>query len=204
MTVAKEHRLLVYEEISRRHRGKLLLLGLLLLSIGIYDQFTEVLGPAWWLIWIAILSDLILWIYYALLLGRTAIIVRPKHLRIQGPLVGMKVSYGRIGTVTSTTMLQHIPIEDLSGGERAVVRTIGNSTCVLIALNSWPTVYSRRHLWFSRLLFSASQPGIMAFVADWMALSRDIEAAREQRRERVARPTKTHRTLAGQILAEDG
>lgn len=186
-------------------RNKVLFLFLILLGVGIYDFIKPFLGAvAWYWLWTIIVLMFLLWIYYALLVSRASIQVRPKSLRLQGPLYAFNISYGRIHSVTSAHIGQHYPKDTLKGREKAVLEPVYTTTCVFIELTSYPKSLRWLRLWFPRYLFGTSRPGLICAVPDWIALSRDVETYRTHRYERVHNADKrTGHSLVADILADE-
>ncbi len=183
--VVKKHRLLLYQRLSGRVREVLLLIVLSLAGLVAYDLLVApVLGSLWYAAPVALAAAFALWYYYAILMRRAALQVRPDMLRLQGPLVGMNISYGRIHSVTPTAMSQQYPREQLSGHEQGLLSGFTGHTCVLVELRSLPKGYGHRRLWFHRLLFGETRPGLLLLVEDWMALSQDIDGAHTAWQER--------------------
>jgi hypothetical protein len=201
----KQHKLLLYEIMSRRRRTLLLLLAVAVFGAGIYDQFSPIFGDdLWYIIWVAWPFFLALWFYYAVLLRRAAIQVRPDYLRLQGPVSGVNISYGRIYAATSAQMEQHFRFKELKGGQRSWLKPLYQQTCLFIELSSYPPAFKHRNLWFSPFLFGSSRPGIICAVDDWMALSQDVETARGHRQEKYnSRRQEDTRSLAMKLLDED-
>lgn len=200
----QQHRLLIFNQIGKSKKSKLALLAILLLAIGIYDQFTEFLGDYWLAWWAAFLLIVTLWIYYAIMMRRASIQVRSKFLRLQGPIIGYNISYGRIHSVTSGKMEQHYKIEDLKKAERAIAKPFAGQTCLFVELASYPKSFRWRKLWFPRILFGTARRGLVCYVEDWMALSRDIESARSHRYARTEHSRHNEvGSLARTILADD-
>jgi hypothetical protein len=199
-----KYRLLPQKQMSLRVRWKLVLLAVIMLALGIYDQFTEILGPNWVAIWLALGAVLILWLYYALLMPRAAIHVAPGHIRLQGPLYGRKVSFKRISSVSAGKLDQHYPYEMLSLNERPILKPIYQRTCAFVELNSYPKAFKRRRWWFPRTMFGTRKKGLLCYVDDWMALSQDLESVRARHLATNGDDSKRQRlTLVGRILAED-
>ena len=108
-------------------RWRLALLLIVLLLVGVYDQFTGYLGSLWLGWWLAVVMVLALYFYYAILMSRASIEIRPGSLRWQGPVMGYNISYGRIYSVASGKMEQglltnksspvHIEEVNSNGGE---------------------------------------------------------------------------------------
>lgn len=199
-----KQRLRVYHQMSRRVRWLLTLILMLMVAVGIYDQQSAILGDQWIRWWIAILVVGLIWTYYAILTRRASIQIHPNFIRLQGPLVGKNISYGRIYSVMPGHMSQHYSKERLKRGEEAIVRPFLNATCVFIELQNFPSSFKWRKLWFPRYLFGTNRRGIICCVEDWMALSRRIESARTGRQARIdPNRHKRQHTLVGHILAED-
>ena len=197
----KKHRLLLYAVIGRRVRGKALLMVLFLALIAVYDLFVPVLGERWPLVWVALLASLALWFYYAVLLRRAALQVRPRYLRLQGPLYGLNISYERLLSVTTTLVGHQYPPDQISGYERELLKEFQGATAVLVELRALPPAFKRRRFWFHRLLFSTTRPGLLLMVDDWMAASRDIEAARTKWYDQYKpRERPDNRSLAARVL----
>ncbi|MCP4415908.1 MAG: hypothetical protein GY805_04750 [Chloroflexi bacterium] len=198
----KKHKLLIYDQLSRRMRGKLLWLGLILLALAIYDWIRPFLGSFWYLAWLVLGLVLILWVYYGILLRRAGITVTKNYLLLQGPLQQVKISYGRINTITSTQISQHTSFKALKGRERSLVKPFFGATCSFISLSSWPkSLKKQRDLWFPRLLFGTRREGLLLATPNWMQLNRDVEEARHKWREaRQEKNKKDGRSLAAQIL----
>ncbi len=200
----RQHQLLIFNQMSRRVRRKLAFLALVLLAVGLYDQFTQFLGDYWLVWWAAFLLVMALWVYYAIMMRRASIQVRPKFIRLQGPLIGHNISYGRIHSVTSGKMEQHFPLDRLRRNERAILKPYYTNTCLFIELHSYPRTLKWRRLWFPRILFGTTRQGIICHIEDWMALSRDIESARSHRRAKLdALEGQREYSLARKVLAED-
>ena len=182
-------------------RGKLLWLGLLLLVLSVYDWLRPFLGEYWYLAWLVIGIVAILWFYYSILQRRAGLVIKPNYLLLRGPLRQVKISYGRIDTVTSTQMSQHYNFKELKSRERNLVKPFIGTTCSFISLNSWPKTLNRRRLWFPRLLFGVRREGLLLAAPNWMQLNRDVEEARQRWREsRQQKGKKDGRSLAAQIL----
>jgi hypothetical protein len=200
----KKHRLLLYGRLSRHMRPISLLLGLIVLAIGVYDQFTAVLGDYWYWVWIAFGLLFLIWFYYAILMRRGTIQVHPTYLKLQGALWGVKISYGRFHSSTSAQLEQHYPFNGLKAREQDLLEPLYAQTCVFIELKSYPPRLKNRHFWFPRYLFGTNRPGIICVVDDWMALNRDIEAARSVWQQKYdPRHGSETRSLAAQVLDED-
>ncbi|MCP4360285.1 MAG: hypothetical protein GY796_19940 [Chloroflexi bacterium] len=199
----KTHKLLLYEFASKRMRNKLLLLWLVLLALALFDLLiTPVLGSLWFVLWLAILLLMLVWVYYAFLMRRAAFIVTPNYLLLQVPFKSVKISYGRVSSITSSHMAQHYNLKQLKGQDRFLVKPLYEYVCGFIELNSLPKALRKeRRLWFSPYLFSPRLSGMLLVVDNWMQLSRDVEVARQHWREKRGLAQKEDkRSLAARIL----
>ena len=197
----KKHKLLLYAQMSRRMRGKLLWLGLTLLVLAVVDLLRPFLGPSFYLLWLVVGLVAVLWVYYGVLVRRGGVTVTPTHLLLRGPFKQVKISYGRIAAVTSTQMAQHYDFDALKGRERRLVQPFFGTACTFVGLNSWPQMLNPRTLWFPRLLFGVRREGLLLASPNWMQLNRDIEEARRKWHDaRQQKTKKDGRSLAAQIL----
>lgn len=202
---AARHPLLISRQAGRQMKAKLWGIMLLCAVIGIYDFYTRALGSRWYCIWVAAAACLGLWLYHGWLLRRVSIQVRPNTLRLQGALRGFNISYGRILTVTSATLSQHYKLAEMKRGERRLLEPFWHQACLLVELSQYPPALEKApQWWLPRYLFGTRRPGLLLVVDDWMALSREIEAARtvwQQQRSQQQRAY-SQRTLAAQIMDE--
>lgn len=197
----KKHKLLIFEVMSKRFRGILLMLAVILFAFVVYDIFFEVLGDFWiflWLVWLGIVG---LWIYYAVLVRRSGLIIHKNFFVLQGPLKKVKFSYGRIETITSTQISNHYKLEDLKSRERGLVKPYYGNTVVFVELRSYPKSLRKRERWFPRSLFGTRRRGLLLPVGDWMKLSRELDSARQAwHRTKSGKSKEDKRTLAGKVL----
>lgn len=197
----KKHHLLFYRQISRRTRRLLRWLLILGGVLALYDLFNPFLGPNWYFLWVAWPILFALWLYYALLMPRSALQIRPEYLRLQGPLRGFNISYGRIRSITSAQVVQHYPRDKWTGAERRLLAPLRGYTAVFIELNTFPRALRFREWWFPRLFFGTARPGLLLIVDDWLSLSQEVEIARDRwRTRRQERRRGDNRTLAARVL----
>jgi hypothetical protein len=201
----KRHKLLVYQWLNQRYRTYFLLLWLLLLLLAVYDFTIRPLfaDNLWPMVWVALVAAFLLWLYYTLLVRRASVEIQPRVLVIRGPLRTMKISYGRIQSVTSTQLIRHHDPKQHKGPTRTLIEEVGGQTCLHIALHTLPQQYQQRRFWYSPLLFSDINPGLLLVVEDWMALSRQLEVARsEWHQTNKVRRQGDKRSLAARVLDE--
>ena len=198
----KKHKLILFELISRRMRGKVFLLLLVALAAAIADYFTEFLGDLWYLSWVAVGILIVLWFYYAILFRRASVILGPNALRLQGPLWHLDISYGRIYTVTAGHIEQHYSYKLLSWHKKSLLGPLYGPSGVFVDLKSVPKSYRWRHLWFPRYVFGTRGEGLLLNVKEWMDLSRDIESARAHWQEKYGQREKRGQTSAQRLGLE--
>ncbi|MCA9937790.1 MAG: hypothetical protein KC418_04045 [Anaerolineales bacterium] len=199
------HPLLSSRQLRRRNQGKLLWIILLCAGLGGYDYFTRALGSRWYWIWVAVAAALGLWVYYALLLSRVSVQVHPNYIRLQGALRGFNISYGRVLTVTSSSLSQHYKLAEMRREDRRLLEPHWGRICLLVELNQYPPGLRRQgHWWLPRSCFSKRQSGLLLLVEDWMGLSREMEAARANwlRQRGGQLRTRDQRTLVARIMDE--
>lgn len=200
----KEHRLLLFEAMSRRMQSRLLLLGLALLAVGLLDLFYQpIFGDFWFLVWIALALVVGWWVYYAVRVRRAAVEVHPQFILLSLPAQQIKISYARISNVVSSQIAQHYEWNELSGREQAWVKSFFKLSCPFVQLLGYPEALeedNRKRAW-PKTLFSQRQPGLLLAVDDWLALVRDIETARQRWREaKGLADQEDKRSLAARIL----
>ena len=182
-------------------------LGLLLfvlVLVGVYDRLTGYLGSLWLGWWLAAFLVALMMFYYAVLMRRAFIQIRPGSFRWQGPITGYNISYGRVRSVASSKMEQHYSKSQLNRREWSILKPIYYNTCLFIELSRYPRRLKRRRLWFLRIFYGRDRMGMLCHVEDWMALSRELDTARAMREDAQSSAHIDHRlTLVGRILAED-
>ena len=200
----KKHKLLIYEVMSKRFRGILLILAILLFALGMYDLYSQVLGNFWFVFWIMWLGVVALWVYYAVLVRRAGLVITQDYFMLQGPLKKVKFSYGRIETITSTQIAQHYKIDEIKGRERGLVKPYFGNTFVFVELSSYPKTLKNRERWFPRSLFGTRRRGLLLPTADWMKFSRELESARQAwQRSRGIKSKEDNRSLAAKVMDYD-
>lgn len=219
----KKHRLLVFENMSRRIRWKLFALWFILLLLAVYDwlmasmssignslalgesavyTLPPILGDYWLYIWIAIPALILFWIYYTFVVTRAALIITPQYLILQIPHRKVKISYGRIDTIISTQMAEHYSYKELTGSERRILKKTFRQTCSFLELSSFPKALEQQRRRLPRILFSNRRKGLLLVVDNWLQLNRDLESARTQwlQAKQKLEPQEDDRSLAARIL----
>ena len=173
---ARPHRLLLYERQFSFWRAPALLLTLLAAGLSWFAP-----GPLDTLqirVALAAVAALALLLYiYAVFAPRQAYVqARPNYLLLSTPFFRLNISYSRIRTT------RPIPFDPGQAGwaDGRLVAPFRGRTQLAVDLNRYPI--SRR--WLRFFLMSYLLPnnflGFQFVVADWMALSRDIEGQRAE------------------------
>jgi len=172
----RRHTLLIYARQFGQWRLPALLIGLALLGLAWLAP-----GPLAALLPRAALlvgaAAALLLNGYSLLGPRLAYVqCRPTHLRVSTPLFRLAISYDRIHTA------RPVPFEPahLSGSQASLARPFIGKTMLALDLNGYPVSRRWLRLLLNPLLLPDKFIGLQLLVADWMALSRDIEVHRSQ------------------------
>ncbi len=196
-----KHQLLIFEQLSRQLRTKLLLVWIFLLGLLIVNLIVPFLGSFVIGLWITIPLVLLWWAYYAFVVPRAWIEVKGKHLLVKLPMQEIRISYGRIDNIIATKMSEHFGFDELSGREQAILAPYFKQTCAMMKLTSAPPKLNKKSLpWY---FFTPHDKGILLIVPNWMALSRQIETARTRWQEKRGinrRNEDETRSLAARIL----
>lgn len=194
--------LLIYRRLSRQMGRRLSLLWLVMLAVGLADIFWQpFLGNAWFILWLLLPFVIGWWGYYAFMVRRAWVGADEKAIVLQLPMRQVRVSYGRIRTITSTRPNEQYSLKELNGREKAMIKPYFGQTCLALNLNSLPEKLNGRFL--PRILFTPRDKGILLIVPDWMKLSREMDDARTRWREQkglTAQATEDNRSLAAKIL----
>ena len=101
---------------------------------------------------------------------------RPTHLMVSTPLFRLAISYSRIRTA------RPIPFEpaQVSWSQASLVQPFVGMTMLALDLNGYPVPLRWLRLLLHPFMLPVKFMGLQLLVADWMALSRDIEVHRSQ------------------------
>ena len=101
---------------------------------------------------------------------------RPTHLRVSTPLFRLAISYSRIYTA------RPVPFEpaNVRWTQESLVRPFLGTTMVALDLTGYPVAKRWLRLLLNPFMLPDNFLGLQFLVADWMALSRDIEVHRSQ------------------------
>jgi hypothetical protein len=114
---------------------------------------------------------------YALIGPRLSYVqCRPTHLRVSMPLFRLAISYSRIYTA------RPVPFEprNVSWTQESLARPFLGMTMLALDLNGYPVAKRWLQLLLNPFIVPDNFLGLQLLVADWMALSRDIEVHRGQ------------------------
>lgn len=116
---------------------------------------------------------------------------QPGYLLIRTPLFRVAVSYSRIQYVRSVIVKDLFPSAQQKWNQRQSIEPFLSSTVVAVNLKGYPLDERLLKLWLNNFMFTRDTPGFLFIVRDWMSLSREIDAYKEQwlaRKRDSARP----------------
>jgi len=101
---------------------------------------------------------------------------RPTHLRVSTPLFRLAISYSRIHSA------RPVPFDSahIRGAQSSLAQPFVGMTMIALDLNGYPVPLRWLRLLLNPFLLPDKFVGLQLLVADWMALSRDIEVHRSQ------------------------
>jgi hypothetical protein len=173
---ARRHPLLIYDRLFASRRLPALLIS------GVC------LGLAWWapgpladerlrlLLGLAAVTGLLLFGYSLLGPRLSYVQCRRTHLRVSTPFFPLAISYTRIYTV------RPVPFEpaNVHWTQESLVRPFVGKTMLALDLTGYPVRLRWLRLLLNPFMLPNNFIGLQLLVADWMALSRDIEGHRSQ------------------------
>lgn len=175
-TAYRPHRLLLYDRLFRLWRGPALVLTLLAAGLSAFAP-----GPLDTLqirVALAAVAVLGLLLYvYAVFAPRLAYVqARPNYLLLSTPFYRLNISYSRVRTT------RPIPFDpaQVSWSDARLVDPFRGRTQVALDLNHYPVGVRWLRFFLMQFLLPTNFLGFQFLVADWMALSRDIEGQRAE------------------------
>ena len=175
-TAARSHRLLLYERLYSLWRTPSLLLTILAAGLSLFAP-----GPFGTLqirVAMAAVAVLSLLVYiYAVLAPRLAYVQpRPNALLLSTPFFRLNISYSRVRTT------RPVPFDPRGTpwSDAHVLDPFRGRTQVALDLNRYPISLRWLRFFLMPYLLPKDFLGFQFLVADWMALSRDIEGQRAE------------------------
>ncbi len=191
----KRYHLLIYNRWSHRYRGSTLLIGLLLVTVWVttwFGYFPELLPPFDTLTLVTGIASLVFTVFIRQAPKMNYVQAFADHLRVVTPFLRLKVSYRRVKGVNPTDFHRLFPAKNLRRSEKHILAPFYGQTVLTLRLNALPMSRGALRLFLPRHMFLPDSPGFVFTVADWMALSTEIDSAlstwRESRRERPHTP----------------
>ena len=179
------HRLLLYNQLSniglKRSGAALGLLGVLwwLSKQGILN-----LGDWWGYLWGGIALTAAFFCYYLLWVRPTYVLIKPDHLLIQGSFRSIRLPYTHILGIIPSQISQHYQLDELNTSELRLLSEFYEAPCAMVRLEKEPVPRWAQRLLYTRFLFATERPGLLLLVEDWVNMTKQIETARTQWREK--------------------
>ncbi len=173
---ARRHPLLIYGRLFAQWRVPSLLISLICLGLAWVAPGPLADDRVRALLLVGALAGLLLF-GYALIGPRLSYVqCRPTHLLLATPFFPLAISYSRIYTV------RPVPFEpaNVHWTQAEIVRPFVGVTMLALDLKSYPVSRRWLRLLLNPFLLPSNFLGFQLVVADWMALSRDIEMYRGQ------------------------
>ncbi len=173
---ARRHPLLIYVRLYAQWRLPTLLIAILCLGLAVLGPGPLADDTVRVLLLVGAAAGALMF-FYALVGPRLCYVeCRPTHLLISTPFFPLAISYSRIYTT------RPVPFEpaNVHWTQAELVRPFVGQTMLAIDLTSYPVSRAWLRLLLNRFLLPDNFRGLQLIVADWMALSRDIEVRRSQ------------------------
>lgn len=101
---------------------------------------------------------------------------RDRYLVLSTPFLRLRVGYARIRSVRPTLIQQLFAPERLSWANRRYIEPFYGKTVLVLDLHGYPLNPALLKLFFPQVMFSPTGVGLVLLVADWIALSTDIDS----------------------------
>jgi hypothetical protein len=172
------HRLLLYWRVMGRLWAAALLLGVLLLAIWGWAQFSETALLAaqeslWLLAGAGVALAFALFAYF----GRSAAYVQAfgDHLRLATPFLRIKISYRRVRRAYPADFNKLFPPREASWAQDRLLSPFYGMTALVVELTAYPLPPAVLRLFLSPQMFSKRSPGLILLTPDWLALSTELD-----------------------------
>jgi hypothetical protein len=111
-----------------------------------------------------------------------------RNIRLQTPFFPVFIAYKRIANTRPNQWGNIYPPEKRKGRLRRTIEPIVGAEVIVIDLKGWPAPRGWLRLWIPDLMFSPDGAGLVLWVADWMALSRELRDFSDRRRDTLIGP----------------
>jgi hypothetical protein len=174
----RRHTLLLYRRIMDRLWAPSLVLGLLLLGIEAWSWFNETrLIEGQDNLWILVGSAVLLAFSLFAFFGRKLAYVQAQrdHIRLVTPFLKLRISYRRIRSAHPSDFSQMFPPKEAGWAEKQLLEPFYGMTVVVLDLTAFPLPPAVLRFFLAPQMFSRHKSGLVLTVADWMALSTEID-----------------------------
>lgn len=133
---------------------------------------------------------------------------RADYLLVSTPFYRLTISYSRLGSITPVNFGTKYPFNQQRWSQRRFLGPLfreqktGQLTVVSVEVKKFPLPLWWLKLWFNDYMFNPTAAGFLFMVADWLALSHQLEDYREAWRSRRTAKT-TYASAASRILKGD-
>jgi hypothetical protein len=178
-TPNKRHQFLIYDRLVGRYRGTsfFIAIGYLVIwylkrtntfTLGLPGTPTDLLVGA--------LAAVGLWFLSSFLPPFAYVQPRDDHIRVQTPLMRVKIPYQEIETTRPIAPAKIYPSRWLRGSRRSTIAALQSHTAIIIDMKSYPRPRFIMRIFFDRLFFSPEHMGMVLIVEDWIGLSSQISS----------------------------
>ncbi len=98
------------------------------------------------------------------------------HLRVATPFLRLKISYRRIRSVHPEEYHKLFPPMEATWAERSLLAPFYNKTVVVVELYNYPISPAILRLFLPAQMFHPQKIALVFVVADWMAMSTEIDS----------------------------
>lgn len=109
------------------------------------------------------------------------------HIRLATPFLRLKIAYRRIRSVHSASFSQIFPPQETGWAQRKFLEPFLGATVVVVELQSYPLRRTLLRFFLPAHMFSPQTTGLVFLVADWVALSTEIDTRQGAWRQEQAR-----------------
>ncbi|MCI0519487.1 MAG: hypothetical protein L0Z70_04450 [Chloroflexi bacterium] len=173
------YRLLLYWRVIGRLWAAAALLGLLLLAIWVWAQFSALpLLQAEDSLWLLAGAGVSLAFALFAFFGRSAAYVQPMrdHLRLVTPFLRINISYRRVRRAYPADFNKLFPPKESSWAQERLLSPFYGMTVVVVELTGYPLPPAVLRLFLAPQMFSRRSPGFILLTPDWMALSTELDS----------------------------
>lgn len=176
----KRHSLLFYRRTMDRLWLSTLVLGLLLATIWVWNNFHSmplVIIENSLLLSVATVITLLFSLFAYLSRFTAYVQVHHDHLRLVTPFLQLRVSYRRILRAFPAELHTLFPSTEASWAQRNFLEPFYGQTALVVELNAYPMPKTLLRLFLAPQMFSRNTIGLIFMVSDWMALSTELDSS---------------------------